>query len=43
MNGQLGDYQIVNITETKIMDVFERKAAYKNEQADDKPEYEAQK
>lgn len=43
MNGLLVDYQIVNITETKIMDVFERKAAYKNEQADDKPEYEAQK
>lgn len=43
MTGGMGDCQIVNITETKIMDVFERSAAYKNEQANDKPEYEEQK
>ena len=42
MKGCVGDYQIVNITETKIMDVFEREAEYTNEKADDKPEYESQ-
>ncbi len=42
MKGEMMDYQIVNITETKIMDVFERGAVYKNEQTGDKPEFEAQ-
>lgn len=42
MKGGMGDHQIVNITETKVMDVFERGAVYKNEQAGDKPEFEAQ-
>lgn len=43
MTGFSGDYQIVNITETKIMDVFERDTAFKNEKADDKPEFEEKK
>lgn len=35
------DYEIVNITETKIMDVYEHKARTKKEERNDKPEYEA--
>lgn len=42
MKGGIGDYQIANISETKIMDVFEHQAAKSKEEADDKPEYEAQ-
>lgn len=42
MKGFIGDYQIVNITETKIMDVYEREASFKKEEVDDKPEYETQ-
>ena len=43
MKGDTRDYQIANITETKIMGVFERDTAFKNEKADDKPEFEEKK
>ncbi|MCI6208307.1 MAG: DUF4494 domain-containing protein [Prevotella sp.] len=35
------DYVIANISETKIMDVYEHQARTKKVQRDDKPEYEA--
>ena len=35
------DYVIANISETKIMDVYEHQARTKKAQRDDKPEYEA--
>lgn len=38
----LGEYQIVNISETKIMDVYEYQVVSKKQEVDDKPEYEAQ-
>ena len=34
------DYVIVNISETKIMDVFEHNAPVKKEEKNDKPEFE---
>ena len=34
------DYIIVNIAETKIMDVFEHNAPVKKEEKNDKPEFE---
>lgn len=34
------DYEIVNIADTKIMDVFEHNAPVKKEERDDKPEFE---
>ena len=42
MGGTMIDYVIANISETRIMDVFEHKATTKAE-ADDKPEYEEAK
>ena len=42
MEKGMGDYQIANISETKIMDVFEHQVATKKEEVNDKPEYEAQ-
>ena len=39
MGGTMIDYVIANISETRIMDVFEHRAATKPE-ANDKPEYE---
>lgn len=36
------DYVIANISETKIMDVYEHNAPLKKDEADDKPEYETQ-
>ncbi|MGN0069422.1 MAG: DUF4494 domain-containing protein [Prevotella sp.] len=40
MSGTMIDYVIANISETKIMDVYEHKAVA-SKTADDKPEYEA--
>lgn len=40
MSGTLIDYVIANISETKIMDVYEHKYAAKQAEVDDKPEYE---
>ena len=34
------DYEIVNIADTKIMDVFEHNAPLKKEEKNDKPEFE---
>jgi hypothetical protein len=34
------DYIITNISETKIMDVFEHNAPVKKEEKNDKPEFE---
>ena len=34
------DYVIANISETKIMDVFEHNAPAKKEEKNDKPEFE---
>ena len=42
MNGSAIDYMIANISETKIMDVYEHNAPQKKEERDDKPEYETQ-
>ncbi len=42
MGGTMIDYVIANISETRIMDVFEHKASVKQEH-DDKPEYEEEK
>lgn len=42
MGGTMIDYVIANISETRIMDVFEHKAASKPE-PNDKPEYEEEK
>lgn len=36
------DYVIANISETKIMDVYEHNAPLKRSEPEDKPEYEAQ-
>ncbi|MGM9704525.1 MAG: DUF4494 domain-containing protein [Prevotella sp.] len=36
------DYVIANISETKIMDVYEHNAPLKKSEPDDKPEYETQ-
>ena len=38
MGGTMIDYQIINVSETSIMDVFE----YKKKEKEDKPEYEQQ-
>ena len=40
MGGTMLDYVIANISETKIMDVYEHAASTKQDKADDKPEYE---
>ena len=40
MSSTLLDYVIANISETKIMDVYEHQASVKQEKADDKPEFE---
>lgn len=40
MSGTMIDYVIANISETKIMDVYEHKFTTKKTEADDKPEYE---
>lgn len=42
MSSSAMDYMIANISETKIMDVYEHNAPLKKEEPDDKPEYEAQ-
>jgi hypothetical protein len=34
------DYVIANISETKIMDVYEHEASVKQDKANDVPEYE---
>ena len=42
MGTTMVDYVIANVSETKIMDVYEHQAqSKKKEEADDKPEYEA--
>lgn len=41
MGTTMVDYVIANIAETKIMDVYEHQAKTKNEEVNDKPEYEA--
>ncbi len=41
MKGSLGEYVIANISETKILDVFEHEAT-KSDKTDDRPEYEEQ-
>lgn len=41
MGTTMVDYVIANVSETKIMDVYEHQAKAKKEEADDKPEYEA--
>ena len=40
MGGTMIDYVIANISETKIMDVYEREASVKQDKAADVPEYE---
>ena len=40
MGGTMIDYVIANISETKIMDVYEHQASTKQDKANDKPEYE---
>jgi hypothetical protein len=40
MGGTMIDYVIANISETKIMDVYEHQASTKQNKANDKPEYE---
>jgi len=40
MSGTIVDYVIVNISETKIMDVFEHQTSVKQDKVDDKPEFE---
>lgn len=42
MSGSAIDYMIANISETKIMDVYEHNAPLKKEECDDRPEYETQ-
>lgn len=42
MSGSAIDYMIANISETKIMDVYEHNATLKKEERDDRPEYETQ-
>lgn len=42
MSKGMGEYQIANISETKIMDVYEYQVVSKKAEADDKPEYETQ-
>jgi hypothetical protein len=39
MGGTMLDYVIANISETKIMDVYEHAASTKQDKAGDKPEY----
>ena len=41
MGTTLSEYVISNISETKIMDVYEHRLQSKATTADDKPEYEA--
>ena len=41
MGTTMVDYVIANMSETKIMDVYEHHAKTKNEEVNDKPEYEA--
>lgn len=41
MGAGCSDYDIANIAETKVMDVFEHNAPLKKQTVDDKPEYEA--
>ena len=40
MGGTMIDYVIANISETKIMDVYEHEASVKQDKANDVPEYE---
>ena len=40
MGGTMLDYVIANISETKMMDVYEHAASTKQDKAADKPEYE---
>ena len=40
MGGTMIDYVIANISETKIMDVYEHEASVKQDKAADVPEYE---
>ena len=41
MGTTMVDYVIANVSETKIMDVYEHQAKTKKEEVNDKPEYEA--